>query len=38
LIALNRRADAEKVVADALEANGPWFPEAAAKLKAIVKA
>jgi len=38
LIALNRRSDAEKVVADALEANGPWFPEAAAKLKTIVKA
>ena len=34
LIALHRRGDAEKVVADALEANGPWFPEAAAKLKA----
>ena len=37
LLALNRRGDAEKVVADALEANGPWFPEAAAKLKAILK-
>ena len=37
LIALNRRADAEKVVAEALEANGPWFPEAAAKLKATLK-
>ena len=37
LIALNRRADAEKVVADALQANGPWFPEAAAKLKATLK-
>ena len=37
LIALNRRSDAEKVVADALEANGPWFPEAAAKLKAALK-
>lgn len=37
LIALNRRGDAEKVVADALEANGPWFPEAAAKLKATLK-
>ncbi|HEY8011431.1 MAG TPA: thioredoxin family protein [Rudaea sp.] len=37
LIALNRRSDAEKVVADALEANGPWFPEAAAKLKATLK-
>jgi hypothetical protein len=37
LIALNRRGDAEKVVAEALEANGPWFPEAAAKLKAVLK-
>jgi len=37
LLALNRRDDAEKVVADALEANGPWFPEAAAKLKAALK-
>ena len=37
LIALNRHADAEKVVADALEANGPWFPEAAEKLKAALK-
>lgn len=34
LVALNRRNDAEKVIADALEANGPWFPEAVAKLKA----
>jgi thiol-disulfide isomerase/thioredoxin len=34
LIALNRRSDAEKVVAEALTANGPWFPQAAAKLKA----
>jgi len=37
LIALNRRPDAEKVVADALEANGPWFPEQAEKLKAVLK-
>ena len=37
LLALNRRADAEKVVADALQANGPWFPEEAAKLKALLK-
>ncbi len=37
LIALNRRSDAEKVVADALQANGPWFPQAAAKLKAALK-
>jgi thiol-disulfide isomerase/thioredoxin len=37
LLALHRRADAEQVVADALEANGPWFPEAAEKLKAALK-
>jgi thiol-disulfide isomerase/thioredoxin len=37
LIALHRKADAEKVVADALEANGPWFPEQAAKLKELLK-
>jgi predicted Zn-dependent protease len=37
LIALNRRPDAEKVVADALEANGPWFPEQAERLKAVLK-
>ncbi len=37
LLALNRRSDAEKVVADALEANGPWFPEQAEKLKAVLK-
>lgn len=37
LIALHRKTDAEKVVADALEANGPWFPEQAAKLKELLK-
>ena len=37
LLALHRRADAEQVVADALEANGPWFPEAAAKLRSALK-
>jgi hypothetical protein len=37
LLALKRRGDAEKVVAEALEANGPWFPEAAAKLRALLK-
>ena len=37
LLALGRRAEAEKVVADALEANGPWFPEQAEKLKAALK-
>jgi len=34
LLALQRRADAEKVASDALQANGPWFPEQAAELKA----
>jgi hypothetical protein len=37
LLALNRRSDAQKVAADALQANGPWFPEAAAELKALLK-
>jgi len=37
LLALQRRGDAEKVVADALQQNGPWFPEQAAKLKALLK-
>jgi thiol-disulfide isomerase/thioredoxin len=37
LLALKRRAEAEKVVAEALQQNGPWFPEAAAKLKAVLK-
>jgi len=37
LLALHRRGDAEKVVADALQQNGPWFPQAAAKLKALLK-
>ena len=36
LLALNRRVDAEKVAADALQANGPWFPEQAAELKALL--
>ena len=34
---LHRDADAEKVVADALEQNGQWFPEEVAKLKAALK-
>jgi hypothetical protein len=34
LKALHRQADAEKVVADALKQNGPWFPKQAARLKA----
>lgn len=36
LLKLNRADDARQVVADALKANGPWFPEQAAKLKALV--
>jgi hypothetical protein len=38
LKALHRQADAEKVVADALEQNGQWFPEQVDKLKAALKA
>jgi hypothetical protein len=34
LKALHRDADAKKVVDDTLSANGPWFPKAAAALKA----
>jgi thiol-disulfide isomerase/thioredoxin len=34
LKALKRDAEARTVVAEALKANGPWFPEDAAKLKA----
>jgi hypothetical protein len=37
LLALNRRTDAEAVVAETLKQNGPWFPEAAAKLKAALE-
>jgi hypothetical protein len=37
LLALKRRPDAEAVVAETLKQNGPWFPEAAAKLKAALK-
>lgn len=37
LRALQRQADAEKVVADALEQNGQWFPEQVEKLKAALK-
>jgi hypothetical protein len=36
LLKLNRADDAKQAVADALKANGPWFPEQAAKLKALV--
>jgi hypothetical protein len=35
LIALNRTADARKLIDATLQANGPWFPEEAAKLRAI---
>lgn len=38
LQALGRDADAKRVVAEALKANGPWFPDEAGKLKAMVKA
>ena len=34
LKALHRQADAEKVVADVLKDNGPWFPRQVAQLKA----
>lgn len=37
LLALKRRDDAEKVVAEALQENGPWFPEQAQKLKDALK-
>ena len=36
LLKLHRGDDAHQVVADALKANGPWFPEQAAKLKALI--
>jgi tetratricopeptide (TPR) repeat protein len=36
LVKLDRATDARQVVADALKANGPFFPEQAAKLKATV--
>ncbi|HSS07154.1 MAG TPA: hypothetical protein VLK83_08460, partial [Rhodanobacteraceae bacterium] len=37
LKALHRQQDAEKVVADALEQNGNWFPEDVEKLKSELK-
>ena len=37
LQALGRDADARRVVGETLKANGPWFPEEAARLKALVK-
>jgi len=36
LLKLNRAGDARQVVAEALKANGPFFPEQVAKLKALV--
>lgn len=36
LKALKRDAEARVVVSEALQANGPWFPEDAAKLKALL--
>jgi len=36
LQALNRSGDARQVLSEALQANGPWFPEDAAKLKALL--
>lgn len=38
LIALHREDEARRVVAEALKANGPWFPEDAARLKKLVTA
>lgn len=37
LQALGRDADARRVVAETLKANGPWFPEDAARLKALLQ-
>jgi tetratricopeptide (TPR) repeat protein len=36
LKAVSRPADARKVLAEALQANGPWFPEDAARLRAMM--
>ncbi len=36
LQALNRSDEARAVLSEALQANGPWFPEDAAKLKALL--
>lgn len=38
LQALGRNVEAREVLAEALQANGPWFPEDAAKLKALLEA
>jgi thiol-disulfide isomerase/thioredoxin len=37
LQALGRAGDARRVLAEALQANGPWFPEDAAKLRALMQ-
>ncbi|MES0872609.1 thioredoxin family protein [Sinimarinibacterium thermocellulolyticum] len=37
LLALDRRDEARRVVGEALKANGPWFAEQAAALKALLK-
>ncbi len=34
---LDREPEARRVVAEALKANGPWFPDEAARLKALLK-
>ncbi|HEY0973605.1 MAG TPA: thioredoxin family protein [Solimonas sp.] len=36
LLALERRDEARRVVAETLKTNGPWFPEEAEKLKALL--
>lgn len=36
LIKLNRAEEAKTVATDALKANGPWFPEIAAELRAVI--
>lgn len=38
LLALQRRPEAERVVADALQAAGPWFPEDQKELKQVLAA
>lgn len=38
LLALGRKDQARQVTAEALKANGPWFPEETAKLKALLGA
>lgn len=37
LQALGRADDARRIAAEALKANGPWFPEEAARLKALIR-